>query len=61
VVVSTSWEMPSGRRRRPPAHTAVSNGVRHSGERASLEQGSMHLVRYSLVERWVELGWVEVL
>jgi hypothetical protein len=32
-----------------------------SGERAELGRGTTHLVKYSLVERWVSLGWAEVL
>ncbi|KLT41169.1 GINS complex, Sld5 component [Cutaneotrichosporon oleaginosum] len=30
-------------------------------EVAELTKGSSHLVRYDLVERWVQLGWAEVL
>ncbi|BEJ14044.1 hypothetical protein CspHIS471_0312180 [Cutaneotrichosporon sp. HIS471] len=30
-------------------------------EVAELTKGSTHLVRYDLVERWVQLGWAEVL
>jgi GINS complex subunit 4 len=32
-----------------------------SGERAALAEGTTHLVKYSLVENWIELGWAEVL
>lgn len=32
-----------------------------SGEVAELNKGTTHLVRYDLVERWVQLGWAEVL
>ena len=32
-----------------------------SDERADLAKGSTHLVKYSLVERWIDLGWAEVL
>ena len=31
------------------------------GERAALAKGTMHLVKYRLVERWIKLGWAEVL
>ncbi|ORY35645.1 hypothetical protein BCR39DRAFT_511283 [Naematelia encephala] len=31
------------------------------GESAALAKGTTHLVKYSLVERWVQLGWAEVI
>ncbi|OXG78873.1 hypothetical protein C349_04630 [Cryptococcus neoformans var. grubii Br795] len=34
---------------------------KHSGEEALLAKGTTHLVKYSLIERWIKLGWVEVL
>ncbi|WVO14397.1 hypothetical protein L204_102030 [Cryptococcus depauperatus] len=35
--------------------------ILESGDQATLAKGTTHLVRYSLIERWVNLGWVEVL
>ena len=32
-----------------------------SGEQADLAKGTTHLVKYALVERWISLGWAEVL
>jgi GINS complex subunit 4 len=32
-----------------------------SGDVPFLAKGSTHLVKYSLVERWISLGWAEVL
>ncbi|KAL7422482.1 GINS complex subunit [Cryptotrichosporon argae] len=32
-----------------------------SGDTALLERKTTHLVKYSLVERWIKLGWAEVL
>ncbi|WWD19190.1 hypothetical protein CI109_103648 [Kwoniella shandongensis] len=31
------------------------------GERAALARGTTHLVKYKLVDRWINLGWAEVL
>ncbi|KAK8854666.1 hypothetical protein IAR55_003405 [Kwoniella newhampshirensis] len=31
------------------------------GERAALARGTTHLVKYRLVDRWISLGWAEVL
>ncbi|WWC71449.1 uncharacterized protein I206_105405 [Kwoniella pini CBS 10737] len=31
------------------------------GERAALAKGTTHLVKYKLVDRWINLGWAEVL
>ena len=31
------------------------------GEAAALAKGTTHLVKYNLVERWINLGWAEVL
>lgn len=31
------------------------------GERAALAKGTTHLVKYRLVDRWIKLGWAEVL
>ncbi|WVW85482.1 hypothetical protein I302_107520 [Kwoniella bestiolae CBS 10118] len=31
------------------------------GERAALARGTTHLVKYRLVDRWINLGWAEVL
>ncbi|WVR09486.1 hypothetical protein IAU60_006554 [Kwoniella sp. DSM 27419] len=31
------------------------------GERAALAKGTTHLVKYRLVDRWINLGWAEVL
>ncbi|WVF67556.1 hypothetical protein IAT40_002313 [Kwoniella sp. CBS 6097] len=31
------------------------------GERAALARGTTHLVKYRMVDRWIQLGWAEVL
>lgn len=47
----------------PPFHLKprMGNGLNGSDERAELSKGTTHLVKYSLVERWIDLGWAEVL
>ena len=31
------------------------------GEAAQLGKGTTHLVKYKMVERWINLGWAEIL
>ncbi|KAK4687011.1 GINS complex subunit 4, partial [Tremellales sp. Uapishka_1] len=35
--------------------------VGYSGERAALAKGTTHLVKYKMVDRWIQLGWAEIL